>query len=487
MRTRLFLFSLLSLLLLLSAQSGFAFSAAIPVDNSGDPGTITLNGPDITYHTKSGDTLSAIAAQLTTRSGNWVELGRLNQINKDTSIPIGTAIMIPSRLLPNETNSGRIVAFSGQIRGTAANGKELLITLGTMLYEGAQLETASNSFLTLMLADQSRVSIPSNSRIKLSTLRMARYTKTPRTEIMLLQGRVESQVTPMKPGAGRFEVRSPLSVTGVRGTHFRVTLTDHEIHNEVLSGSVKSSQQPPRNSIMLARAQGNVVDQNGVGAAIDLLAPPQLAANIPSTEGGTLRVDLQPMSNASAYQVQIATDAEARNIIAEVRSDSPQLHIAGLRSGLYFARVSVLDQHGLEGLAGTQRIVAMPGPVPATAATAATPATLNTAILNAPMVDPSDREKLTLRWHAVPGQISLLQIAHDPGFTWLLLSESTDVTQARVPRPRFGTYYARVQSIDANGNSSRFSQVQAFIVTDQWIIHDGVPFDGNQKNARYGR
>jgi hypothetical protein len=44
-----------------------------------------------------------------------------------------------------------------------------------------------------------------------------------------------------------------------------------------------------------------------------------------------------------------------------------------------------------------------------------------------------------------------------------------------LPRPPFGTYYARVQIINPDGSSGAVSAVQAFIVTDHWVINDGGP------------
>jgi hypothetical protein len=530
---------------------------------SGVPGTIVIGVGEITYYAQSGDTLSSIALNHTTRSGNWIALGKLNRISKDISIPIGTGITIPANLLPDEPNEGRIIAFSGRIRASAANGAEVPIALGSIIREGTQLETGGNSFLTLSLADQSRVSIPSNSRIRLSKLRMARYTKSPRTEVTLLQGRVESRVAPLNINKGVFEVQSPQSVTGVRGTHFRVALSESHVANEVLSGSVEVGRPGAPAALVLGNGQGNLVTSQNIGRAVELLPAPQLAAAAPAAEGGALRFDLQRVAGAGAYQIQIATDSDAQNILTEGRAADGRIRIQGLRDGSYFVRMSAIDAAGLEGISRIRPFTAPPerqaaSEAPAPLAAPGAPATLSwpasataqayrlriardpafRAIVDevelarphyvnatlepgqyywqvaavsvrggmraqepfgrgrpltvapaqgAPFVDGSDRDRLWLRWQAAPGQKFQVQVARDPAFTWMLLSSSTDVPEIRLTRPAFGTYYARVQTINPDGSANPFSLAQAFVVTDHWIIHDGEPFSVRESLLRGAR
>lgn len=534
------IFILIGFCCLLACRAGAAQPATQPpVATSGAPGTIRVGDGQITYYAQAGDTLSSIAQQLTTRSGNWVALGKLNRISKDISIPIGTAIVIPADLLPDEPNEARIVAFSGSVSASAANGAAVRIAPGGVLREGASLTTGANSFLTLALADQSRISIPSNSRVGLSRLRMARYTNSPRTEISILQGRVEARVAPLNFKQGRFEVRSPQSVTGVRGTHFRVAVAEERVGHGVLDGSVALTRPGATPSLILRQGQGAVISAAGTPTAVDLLPPPQLAS-APAADGAALRFELLPVAGAAAYQVQIATDSEGQDIVAESTSATTELKIQGLARGHYFARLSAIDKLGLQGMPRSSRF-ALPPPAAGTAATLTwnsgndadayrlriardpgfrnivaevevsqpryassalepgryywqvAPVTLRDGVRTqqpfgatgrlkvppaqgAPFVDDSDRDKLWLRWEGAPGQKYLVQVARDAAFSWLLLSATTERPEVRLTRPAFGTYYARVQALQADGSADAFSPAQAFVVTDHWIIHDGAPF-----------
>lgn len=466
--------SCLTLLLALTSGAPYAWSTSASASATGasspaKPGTITVATASITYYAQAGDTLMSIAHQLTARRENWLTLGKLNQIDKDTSIPIGSGILIPAELLADEPSEAKVVALSGTITATAADGATTAIRLGTKITEGMQIETGNNGFLTMSLPDASRISLPSNSRVKLAKLRMARYTKSPRTEVMLLRGRVESRVSPLEATKGRFDIRTPLSVAGVRGTHFRVGINGNQSVHEVLDGRVAVGKTKNPDAVTLAGGKGDIVDTQTIGPAVDLLPAPHIMPPGAQPDYSAAQFTIMSLAGASAYHVQVATDPDAQNIIAESRSPDSKVNVDGVPDGAYFMRVSAIDKLGLEGYTRTQAFTLKARTE--TAARAPAP--------KAPYVDHSDNKLITLRWVAQPGKKFNVQVARDAEFTWLLFTGNTNVPEAHVPRPVFGTYFARVQSINADGSTNAFSQTQPFIVTDQWVINDG-----NLQNAK---
>ena len=132
------------------------------------PGSITVQSSGITYYAQAGDTLMSIAQRLTTKTGNWVALGTINRINKDSNIPIGTGIVIPTELLADEPTDATVIARNGSITATTPDGRSITIDIGSKVVEGMRITTAANSFLTLSLADESRISVPSNSNVLLA-------------------------------------------------------------------------------------------------------------------------------------------------------------------------------------------------------------------------------------------------------------------------------------------------------------------------------
>lgn len=448
----------LILALALAIGTPIACSAA---DTSPSPGSISVNPSGIIYFAQSGDTLMRISQRLTSRLSNWQALGKINHIDKDISIPIGTGILIPTDMLPDEPSEATVIARSGNVSASSNDGAPIAIAIGTKLVEGARITTGGNSFLTLQLPDASRVSLPSNSSIELATLRKAQYTGAPRTELKLTHGKVVSRVSPLNINKGRYEVHTPLSVAGVRGTFFRVGVDDKKTSNEVLEGHVLVSGQQTQQTRMLDSAKGNIADAKTIGPAIDLLPAPQLASE-PYRQAGTARFILMPVDGARAYHVQIAKDAEMLNLLAEMTGNTAKISIDNIQEGNYFVRVSAIDRFGLEGLPG----------IYAAAVRNRNPSS-TISLLTAPTVVRSDSKEMILHWSGAAEQKYNVQIARDADFSWLQFTSTVTGTEARFPRPSFGTYFARVQRVNADGSTSPFSLAQTLIVTDQWIINDG--------------
>ena len=472
------------------APNGVGLSAASnpgsPSTPAAGPGSITIGAASITYIARAGDTLISIAQHYTDRSSNWITLGKLNRIDKDSAIPIGTMILIPAELLGDLPSKATVVAMTGSIAATSADGAATRLALGATVLEGAQLETSANSFLTLVLSDQSRISLPSNTRVRLAKLRTARYLNSPRTEVLLLRGQVESRVSPLDANRGRYEVRTPLSVAGVRGTHFRVGFVEDSrpsrIATETLEGKVAVAHviaPSGPDGLILTAAKGNITDSGTVGPAVDLLPPPQLkrASGRNGSEFPASRIEVQAINGARGYHLQIAADPLALQLLAESRSSGTTLAIANLPDGNYFARLSAIDGLGLEGLTATQPITLRAG---ADAAASA-------AAVAAPYVAGSTDKTVTLRWPHPAGHSVRLQVARDGDFTYLIGARVASTGEAQLPRPAFGTYYARVQLLDASGSVRTSSPAQPFIVTDQWIINDGNPVSVRQSRASADR
>lgn len=458
------------LALMLAICSSAATAASEP---AGSPGTITIAPASITYFARAGDTLSSIAAQFTTRRENWVVLGTVNRIDKDISIPIGTGILIPADLLNDEPTEAKVVAMSGAITVKKVDGETAVIGLGAKITEGMQIETGNNGFLTLLLPDMSRVSLPSKSRVKLTRLRMTLYTKSPRTELTLLRGKVESQVSPLESNKGKFEVRSPHSVAGVRGTRFRVGITESgTTANEVLEGKVALGKGRAADTLLLPVGKGAISDSQGIGSAVDLLPAPQLAT-YSAQQKSSAQFTLVPLAGAHGYHVQIATDREAQNMLAEAYAPGTTVKVDGVTEGDYFVRISALDKAGLEGFTDTKAVSLR----------------LRAAARNdnAPAVAGSTDKEITLRWPAQAAKKFNLQVGRGPDFSWLLFSTSTTTPEARMPRPAFGTYYARVQTVNADGSLNPFSAAKAFIVTDQWVINDDTPVQAGEARSDSAR
>lgn len=318
----------------------------------GKPGSTEVVAPDLVYYASEHDTLISIAKKFADKVSHWEAIGKVNQIGNDRAIPIGSKIVIPVALLAEEPMQAVIVALAGSNTETPLKGQERALALGDKLNEGSLITTGKNGFLTLELADATRISIPSNSQVALAKLKMTKFTKSPRTEVKLLQGRVESKVSSLQGNKGRFEVSSKLAMAGVRGTHFRVGVNENGIANEVLEGGVAVGQVQKTAALTLSSGQGNIVSASGVGKAVTLLLAPHLVDGYELQQRPTLQFATLPVTDAVAYRAQISKDALAQDVLAESMASQLNFKFNNIDDGAYFIRVTAIDANGLEGLPG---------------------------------------------------------------------------------------------------------------------------------------
>ena len=422
---------------------------------TGEPGTVVATPPDMTYFALQGDTLSGISKRFTDKALNWPTLSKRNHIADDRAIPIGTPILIPLDLLPEEDSEAKVQALAGTPTYKPLNGTEAPLAIGTVVKEGTQIFTGKNGFVTLAFPDNSRVSIPSNSQISLSKLRKTKYTASPRTEIALVEGKVESHVSSLLSNKGRFEVRSPLAVAGVRGTHFRVGVTDAGTANEVLEGGVAVNNPSLKKSdgIVLPAGKGNIISATTVGKAVDLLPAPTLPSEYLLQVRPTIQFLVDKNSNAVGYHVQIASDQQALDVLTENTFKENRFKFDGLVDGRYFVRIAAIDQYGLEGIPLTQAFVLKARPEP--------PFT----------VQPKNKirsDKTDFVWTEAANALSYhLQVATDVTFNQIVIDQ-TDLKDVQFSSDalKAGQYFWRIATVvtqkDGKLDQGPFSDVQAF-------------------------
>lgn len=330
---------------------------------------VTANG--IVYTVAQSETLSSIASRFTGKIADWRIIGQTNQIDNDRTIPIGKQIIIPARLLAPKSAFARIEAFFGsiKIRGNDGNGIETRI--GALLKEGDTLTTLANSFISLALDDGTRFTLPPDTSLNLRLLRATQFIERPRTQLFLEKGRVESYVTPLKSPGASFEVISPLAVSGVRGTNFRVNVDGNKTLNEVLGGKVAVNNAPGQRvhsaGQLITKGFGTVVEDGRVARPIALLSVPDLADGYQVQQRLPIQFSFShPV--ARAVRATISTDADGMNNIAEINSPVADGRVTAkldtLDDGDYFLHYSAIDAQGLQGLQNTLpfRVKARPFP-----------------------------------------------------------------------------------------------------------------------------
>lgn len=414
-----------------------------------------------THRAVDGDTLIKLANRFLIRKTEWQLLQKHNAIANPNRIPVGTNIRIPVSLMRTEPASVTVESTRGRVESSAGT-----LAKGTTLREGDQLKTGDDGFVTIKLADGSTLTVQSKSAVRLDVMRqLANTGGVPDSVVRLDAGRLETQVAKQRGPAARYEVRTPTSNMGVRGTSFRVGADagGTKAQSEVVEGlvAVASASLPAdKRPLDIAAGFGTIVEAGKPPSLpIALLPQPDLSATPATLTTANVSLDFPAIAGAGSYRGQIAVDQAFTNIIADVASAIPAVGFDGLPDGELFFRARAIDRLGLEGKDATRplSIKARPfAPVPELP--------VNNANLSSGGV--------TLSWRATADAHSYrIQLARDGDFGQLV--EEATISAITMPIKATlssGRYTWRVASIDAAGRAGPWSPQLAFSVATEPLL-----------------
>jgi len=320
-----------------------AYAAAAPAQPQND---------DIWYVIRRGDTLYGLSQSFLVPERRWETLLRLAAIRDPKRLPVGRKLRIPRTWLRFKVEPARLAGYRGTV-SLSMSGRAIAPSVGIAIGEGAEIITAGNSFATLMLADRSKVVIPSQSRVRVRELRRILLTGAIDYRIDVEQGRLETKVTPLEQPSGRYQIRTPISMTAVRGTEFRVSFEDQRraAATEVLAGTVTFSPSESEPGLRLERSFGATLDREGGSRVEKLLAAPDLDEPPALQTKDAVEFHVRKLEGALRYRAVIASDAGFIDNIAEQFSGDGAFALADIPNGNLFVRVSAIAPSGLEGMA----------------------------------------------------------------------------------------------------------------------------------------
>ncbi len=316
----------------------------------------------VTYTVRPGDTLDELGARYLLHAEDYRTIQKLNRISDPHRLRAGSTLRFPVALLRTEAIQAQVEAFSGKVM--AQNGAAAQqVGISTRVGAGTLITTGADSFVTLVFADDSRMTLPSLSAVRIATARRILLTGAVERRISVESGRSHYSVTPRTNPKDRFEVHTPLAIAAVRGTEFRVghdTTTGRSTVN-VLEGEVASSAAPSPQATTPGAAPGAVPDTVAVvanGAALyDAGAEtPRLLALAPAPtllHPGRLQHDADVVFEFAApgtHRVQLARDAGFVDLFAESRSTGTTVHFASVPDGTLFVRAATIDSSGIAGV-----------------------------------------------------------------------------------------------------------------------------------------
>ena len=325
---------LLALTLTMTLISGPAFAQATGA-----------RGEYFTYRFVPCDILLTLSQRFTQNQENWKIIRKINGIADQYKIPVGFELKIPFSLIDEIPATATVSHLRGQ---AFLNGSPITQT-GGQISEGAVITTGANSNVTLTLPDNSKVLVPVNSSV--TAKRLQRFSGTGYIDAIFTidRGEVQSHVNPGGNGVGRFEIRTPVSVTGVRGTILRAgTRQDQSAYSTIIKGQADFSQADGVALTRLGNNQGVVTNGAGqLSGTRALLPPPVLHPMGAQSHNRELRFD--PVPGAVAYELVLAEDSEGYDVLWSQHITGTTATLPAVRNGTVYVMVRSLDQQMLAG------------------------------------------------------------------------------------------------------------------------------------------
>lgn len=303
----------------------------------------------VPYQVRPGDTLIALSTKYLTKKEDYQRVQQLNQVKDPYRLPIGSTLLIPPELLRIELVDGEISSFRGNV--TVDSQKA---AIGMKVRQGMKVETGADAFVTVRLPDGSAISLPSQSRIHVQRLRRILLTGGLERRFRLEAGRSQSSVKPFRDPGSSFQVTTPLSVSAVRGTDFRVAVDPggERALTEVVGGTVGVQADADPTETEVGKAFGIISTPSGSQPPQALLPPPQLLAIGREGDDG-VRISVKPVEGAKSYRIQLATDLEFQQVFKEAVTETDSASFTDLGSVPFFVRLTAIAGSGMEGLPAT--------------------------------------------------------------------------------------------------------------------------------------
>ncbi len=320
-------------------------------------GPAGAQGGDFIHVVDPGDTLIGLAARYMASPDDWRLLQSLNRVPDPYRLVAGSRIRIPLAKIPVQPASARVVFTRGQVR---ADGKP--IQAGTRLGESTRIETGADGALTLELPDGTRVALPAATSIQVHRLRTFARSGLIDTVIGIDQGAAESRVAPRGGGVGRYEIRTPAMVTGVRGTRYRVTADGAGSRSEVIEGTVGVASHTAAEQAVAAGFGVGVSPQGQLGKPVALLPAPVVVNMVQPVTSASAIVRWGAVPGAVGYRVGVARDAALTEWVSSGEVVAPEAMLNGLPDGPLHVVVNALAADHLTGHAGVLPITVRRNP-----------------------------------------------------------------------------------------------------------------------------
>ena len=428
---------------------------------------------DWLYLTVPGDTLSQIGETYLHNPKDWPKVQSANKVPIPKHLPSNTRLKIPVELLKVTPAPVNVIAVTGTPRYKSGDGPYQPLKIGSTLNGGETVLTGPGASVGYRFADNTQLTQQASSKLNFGRLQSFGKTGMVSTELSLDSGRLEASAAKQHSPAGNFQVRTPVAVAGLRGTHFRLNVGEDgkTLRNEVTEGAIAVTAQGQQ--VQVESGFGTYVELGKPPSApIRLLPPPDLAGLASHFTQWPVELSWPSQPLAQSWRIQLSTDADFRSVLHDSVSAQPQATWNNrLDNGSYTLRVRGIDPQGLEGfhaqhtfnlevqpvqVSATPPTPVLTTPLIAPPTTIAPPAitTAPPIIPTPPLLEPStpivkdEGSVLFISWQGNTPAYRL-EFSANPFFTPLLAAYTLTNPGIRLTKPSPGIYWLRVIAINS--------------------------------------
>ncbi len=402
----------------------------------------------ISVHVKKGTNLIHLARDYCTSRTAWKEIAQANQLKEPYIIQENSTLLIPLRLLLTEGLSAQVAYVSGSVELLETSGHRRTLKSGEHIYTGQSVVTGSDGYIQLIFPDKKFTRIEPDSQLTITYL-FKLLDGAVKAELYLEQGRLVHNVKKKLKKSDSFNTRTAVSITGIRGTEFRMKMEDDSTNVvETLRGLVQLKNSDSQ-QVLLKKGEGSRVKQGESIAPPKPLpsspVPPQLADVYRTLP---ISIKLPAMQDVKYIRLRVAKDTEGnRSVIEQLAAPDEELLIMSLEDGKYSAFFTAVNHEGFES----------PAAQPVSLTVRTVPAA---PVISSPKnAYTSWDEKLEMRWlRSDQAEKYHTELAKDEHFNDIIENLVTDNPAYLTPRLEQGTYYFRVKAIAADGFNSNYSQ-----------------------------
>ncbi|SDO41213.1 FecR domain-containing protein [Desulforhopalus singaporensis] len=402
-----------------------------------------------------GAGLIKIARQYCISENSWKQLAKINNLQPPFVIYADDTIMVPLELLRIQEVAARVVSVVGEVYIVDRQNKLRNLKNNDLVYPGQTIVSERDGYAHLVFPDHRYTRISNNSKLSLTyVVRLSDGSL--KAEFFLEKGAIIHAVRQKLKPNENFNTRTPATITGVRGTEFRIKVREHESSTvETLSGQV--CVKVGEKKVMVKNGEGiRIIGDDGAKQELSRLPPAPAVPEVNEIYRKLpVEIAIAPDGDIKSYRLRVTEDEVGDiTIFEKLVPGGDKIRLVELTDGVHYGVLTYIDKNGFESPPAEPfklRVRTLPGP----------------PMLKQEGTDRSFSASRTIEWLNTSETAKYhVQLADNADFTSVLKQgvQVQPVFEAENLAP--GNYFFRVCAIGTDGFRSNFSSTYRWRVDE---------------------